>query len=251
MRKDRIYNVRVCCTVPPHPDISADVQTAYYICPAGLAGSCNHVAALLYALEDFVRNGLREEAAKTCTEKLKAWNRPRARKVKPRQISKVFLVKEEFSKRESKRLRIRKPYFDPRPRSERLLVVQELNNFISDLCTAHEDLLAKNPVLVNQYGSSSWLKLLEPTPPPSSASSESPDSAPSDTDSSCDGEQFTDHFQLSSSDCTPEDFYKREVVISREGALKLEKATRLQSSTTTWHKARHVRVTSTMAMSAS
>ena len=75
-------------------------------------------------------------------------------------------------------------------------MVQELNNFISDLCTAHEDLLAKNPVLVNQYGSSSWLKLLEPTPPPSSASSESPDSAPSDTDSSCDGEQLTDHFQL-------------------------------------------------------
>ena len=58
MRKHRIYNVCVCCTVPPHPDISVDVRTAYCICPAGLAGSCNHVAALLYALEDFVRNGL-------------------------------------------------------------------------------------------------------------------------------------------------------------------------------------------------
>ena len=98
MRKDRIYAVRTCSTVPGDADTSTNIRAAYCVCPAGLAGSCNHVAALMYALEDFVRQGLREEAAKTCTEKLKAWNPPRARKVKPLKVSEVFLVKEEFTK---------------------------------------------------------------------------------------------------------------------------------------------------------
>ena len=38
------------------------MHTVYCVCPAGLAGCCNHVAALLYALEEFVRLGLREES---------------------------------------------------------------------------------------------------------------------------------------------------------------------------------------------
>ena len=65
MRKDRIYDVRLCCTVHETADLSCDVRAAYCICPAGLAGSCNHVAALMYALEDFVRKYLLEEATKT------------------------------------------------------------------------------------------------------------------------------------------------------------------------------------------
>ena len=68
MRKDRLYDVRVCCTVPANSSVSPHVRAAYCVCPAGLAGSCNHIAALLYALEDFVRLGLREEASKTCTD---------------------------------------------------------------------------------------------------------------------------------------------------------------------------------------
>ena len=38
------------------------MHTVYCVCPAGLAGCCNHVAALLYALEEFVRLGLTEES---------------------------------------------------------------------------------------------------------------------------------------------------------------------------------------------
>ena len=68
-RKDRKYNVRICCTAGGVSHVPT-VLTAYCTCPAGLAGSCNHIAGLLYALEDFVRLGLHEEAAKACTEKL-------------------------------------------------------------------------------------------------------------------------------------------------------------------------------------
>lgn len=65
MRKDHIDAVWICCTVPGNADTSTDDCAASCVLPAGLAGSCNHVAALMYALEDFVRQGLREEAAKT------------------------------------------------------------------------------------------------------------------------------------------------------------------------------------------
>ena len=62
-----------------------------------------------------------------------AWNRPRKRKIQPRQVTEVFLVKEEYTKRETKRLRLRKPVFDPRPVHLRLPDVEEVNRFVDDL----------------------------------------------------------------------------------------------------------------------
>ena len=56
MVKSRKYSVRICLTS------GSNMHTVYCVCPAGLAGCCNHVAALLYALEEFVRLGLREES---------------------------------------------------------------------------------------------------------------------------------------------------------------------------------------------
>ena len=96
IRKDRTYQVRVCCTVPAGADVSTDVRAAYCICPAGLAELCNHVAALLCGLEDFGRSGLKERAAKTCTEKLKAWNRPRARKSSQGKSARSFSSNKNF-----------------------------------------------------------------------------------------------------------------------------------------------------------
>ena len=77
MRKSLLYDAMVCL------DPEGDVLTATCTCVAGLAGCCNHIAGLLYALEDFVRLALREESSVACTSKLQAWNRPRARKLPP------------------------------------------------------------------------------------------------------------------------------------------------------------------------
>ena len=52
MVKTKIYTVRIFIKE------NGEVHTAYCICPAGLAGTCNHIAGLLYALEEFVRLGL-------------------------------------------------------------------------------------------------------------------------------------------------------------------------------------------------
>ena len=53
------------------------VITAFCTCPAGFSGCCNHITATLYALEDYVHLGLREQEKLGCTEKLQTWNHPR------------------------------------------------------------------------------------------------------------------------------------------------------------------------------
>ena len=92
MVKTKIYAVRIFIKE------NGEVHTAYCICPAGLAGTCNHIAGLLYALEEFVRHGLREESKLPCTSKLQVWNRPRGRRVPPSHVVEVIAVKEEFGK---------------------------------------------------------------------------------------------------------------------------------------------------------
>ena len=44
--------------------------------------SCKHVAALLFALEEFSRPGYARDAL-TCTDVLQAWNRPHRKKSEP------------------------------------------------------------------------------------------------------------------------------------------------------------------------
>lgn len=56
MKKTQPYRVRVCLDRK-----TCFVSVAYCVCTAGLAGCCNHVAALLYGLEEFVRLGLMEK----------------------------------------------------------------------------------------------------------------------------------------------------------------------------------------------
>ena len=52
--KKKMYTVRLCLS---H---LGDIKFGLCSCTAGLAGSCNPIAALAYALEDCVRRGLRQ-----------------------------------------------------------------------------------------------------------------------------------------------------------------------------------------------
>ena len=55
----------------------SDIDHANCECPAGKGphGSCKHIAAVFYALEDFVKLFAREELSVAQTEVLAAWNR--------------------------------------------------------------------------------------------------------------------------------------------------------------------------------
>ena len=153
MRRSDPYKVKVC--------LSDDgmVVVALCTCTAGLGGCCNHVAALLYALEEFVRFGLREEDEESPTSRLCRWNRPRSRKEEPRRVSDVWLHRPFFG---AKRQRAPKPLYNPVPPNKRLVEPGQLEKLRKDLQASHEQAVAEDKNgNVKRYGCATWLTALE------------------------------------------------------------------------------------------
>ena len=104
MKKDRKYAVSVKIDKE-----SCDVKEATCSCPAGRGplGSCKHIAALCFSLENFVKTRdvslvLGEEA---CTAALQKWNQPRKRRldsVKAAEISFKSAIP-SYAEKENKR----------------------------------------------------------------------------------------------------------------------------------------------------
>ena len=83
-------------------------------CAAGSGphGSCKHLAALCYALEEFCRlNDTRDYVA--CTSKLQSWNQPRKRVLDPLPVNEIKFVKLEYGKVYTRKHET--PAYDPRP----------------------------------------------------------------------------------------------------------------------------------------
>ena len=80
MKKEK-YRVELCVQKTP-----VKVLTGHCTCPAGEwpSAACSHVAALLYATQDFVTQGLNKEG--TCTDRLQQWHRPVKRTIPPTQV---------------------------------------------------------------------------------------------------------------------------------------------------------------------
>ena len=68
-------------------------------CPAGKApkASCKHLAALMYAFEDFCRHGYTRDII-TCTDELQKWNQPAKRKSEPMKVSEMVWTKKSAQK---------------------------------------------------------------------------------------------------------------------------------------------------------
>lgn len=258
MMKDRKYTTIVCFSnreADKHHVSS--VRMARCMCPAGLAGSCNHIAGLLYALDDFVRLGLREEAAKACTEKLMAWNRPRARKVAASRARDVHLVKAEYSRRDKRGKKVKIPFYDPRPTNLRLPNPDEIATLVSDLQEIHLTTVAEDPSgLAGLYGSSCWLGMLEPSPPPSSETTTASSASGSDTTTTESSDapvasalRTGNADQHAAEPMDTQAFYQQFVVVGAEEASAIELATRTQSNTPEWYRQRRLRVTATLAKS--
>ena len=107
MKKDTLYKISLTL------DSAAGITQATCACPAGSGpfGSCKHISALCYALEEFSRiKQLR--SPDSCTSRLQKWNQPRKRKLEPCNVDDITFVKPEFGK--SKKQMRYVPY-DPRP----------------------------------------------------------------------------------------------------------------------------------------
>ncbi|CAH3106254.1 unnamed protein product, partial [Pocillopora meandrina] len=82
MKKNLNYNIKL--SLCNNGEQEGKITFASCACPAGKGpcGSCKHIAALCYALEEFVRLKCTREF-ETCTSRLQTWNQPRKRKLFP------------------------------------------------------------------------------------------------------------------------------------------------------------------------
>lgn len=92
MRKDKPYSLSMKL------DQTASIHYAECACPAGKPprASCKHIAAMCYALEEFVRLGYNRDKV-TCTDKLASWNCPRQKSVEPGLLKDVMFAKSHYN----------------------------------------------------------------------------------------------------------------------------------------------------------
>ena len=179
MRKDRIYNVTIFLQ-----ESSAHVVKAYCVCPTGLSGYCNHVTATLYCLTDYIHSGLQGDEQKGCTECSQTWNPPRKRNVDPRPTDQVQLAKKEYGiEKRPKAHRINQ--WDCWPLSRRIIDSNKARKLKESLSRNHEHKIAianhavsiaqttaekkranQTKLLLERYGSSCYLQLLNDQPAP-------------------------------------------------------------------------------------
>ena len=131
MKKDRIYKIKVDIAVD-----TSDVCGAECSCPAGRGphASCKHVAASLFALEDFYSTYKEFQASSdddvACTSKLQTWNQPRKRHLDSKCSNEITFRVEDYH---HKPCRKSKPFLDPRPAESQLTTEAEITDFLHDL----------------------------------------------------------------------------------------------------------------------
>ena len=77
--------------------IGGEILSAYCTCTAGLLGSCNHVAGLLFRVEAAVLTGVSHP---TCTGMLSSWNVPTHKKqIEPGEVSSFLFTQDTYMKK--------------------------------------------------------------------------------------------------------------------------------------------------------
>ena len=108
-------------------EASGNICHAECGCPAGLgpSGSCKHIAALGYALEEYARIAcIRNQVA--CTSQLQTWNQPRKRVLEPSEVSSKLEHGKEKRPMTCK-------FYDPRPQQSSYTSTDEVSSFFAKL----------------------------------------------------------------------------------------------------------------------
>ena len=81
---------------------TVDVSSAQCTCPAGKGpfGSCKHIAALCFALEDFakMREIILEQGEEACTSVLQRWNQPRKKRLESKRLKILIFLPHVMAK---------------------------------------------------------------------------------------------------------------------------------------------------------
>ena len=130
MKKDRAYSLFV--TIEKS---SVNVSSAKCNCPAGKGphGSCKHLAALCFAIEDFVktRNIALQQGKEACTSVLQKWNQPRKRRLESRKVEDITFSSLPYEKTANSRFHYKS--YDPRPPKMRKTSKTDLEEFAQQL----------------------------------------------------------------------------------------------------------------------
>ena len=99
---------------------------------SGGHGQCNHVGGILFAIEDFNRQGLQNRSEPvTCTSRLCTWNVPRNSKVAAKPVDDINIVKYRYGK--DNRTSVKSSVYDPRAPCDRVLNKAKLNSMLVKL----------------------------------------------------------------------------------------------------------------------
>ena len=131
MNKDCIYKLEVDIKTT-----GSDVCHAQCNCPAGRGphGSCKHIAATLFALENFYSTCEEIKASNdddvSCTSKLQTWNQPRKRRLECKCSSEITFRVEDYY---HKPCRQSKEPLDPRPLESQKITDTEMEAVLGNL----------------------------------------------------------------------------------------------------------------------
>ena len=130
LTNDPALQVFVCIS-----GMTGDVYTAQCNCVSGLGAACSHIAAVLFALEDVVRKGLKElpvELSKT--SKPMEWNKPPKKHISPLPVKGISFTKPSFGKEDTTAVvGCTKHNFDPRAPADHTLSQPALVKLKEDL----------------------------------------------------------------------------------------------------------------------
>ncbi|XP_065899160.1 uncharacterized protein [Dysidea avara] len=288
MRKDRVYTTKIVLC-----ESTASVASAYCTCTAGLSGCCNHVTATLYFLEGYIHAGLCEDELIGCTDRLQTWIKPRKQNVEARPTDEVVLNKMEYGiEKRPKLYRINS--WDCRPVSRRIIDPNRARNLrerlsLLEQCkveAADKALLCarsetekkkamKTRSLLNQYGTSCFLQLLDEEAPSTENRVERmrterlkkataqkkkllddlsalqkllqldhPYSCPTALSDRCN--DSTIEMPMDMQQDLVNRLYRNHVCLSPQACVQVEAKTQAQSQSETWHHERKLRITASI-----
>ena len=132
MKKDRVYPIDIYVDAGRN-----SITGAQCTCPAGHGpkGSCKHIAAACFALEDFVRLrsrilNLEDNDQISCTSLLQQWNKPRKRRLDSKMVEDISFVNKKFG---AEPKRCPQGLYDPRLVSLRKTTNSDLKEFEDEL----------------------------------------------------------------------------------------------------------------------
>ncbi|XP_065067599.1 uncharacterized protein LOC135693141 [Rhopilema esculentum] len=220
---------------------SGDVLTAACTCPAGIGlggfGNCNHVGAVLFALEVFNRKGLQKCLEPvSCTSMLSSWNVPSASQiVNPMPIDEVVIKKIKFGIDNQSQVS-KYNIYDPRAIAD-----QQVNENSVVILTSKLSSLIPNSCYFGFHDKETSISL--PNQPTTSSSK---DFELSDSDSA-----FSDFYDISTSSFKEMmDIYCQNMSATPEEIRAIEQSTSGQSLNKKWMEQRKYRITASNFYSA-